>query len=54
MTQAGEVSGEISDLEKCTKQFVLIVEKSAKFLSSQQKADLFTVKSVSAREGTSS
>jgi hypothetical protein len=54
MTQAVEVSGEISDLEKCTKQFVLIVDKSVKFLSSQQKADLFTVKSVSAREGTSS
>lgn len=54
MTQAGEVSREISDREKCTKRFVLIVDKSVKFLSSQQKADLFTAESVSVREGTNS
>jgi hypothetical protein len=34
----------LADLEKCTKQYVLNVRKTVKFLSSQQKASQFTAK----------
>jgi hypothetical protein len=35
---------------KCTKQFVLSVERNVKFLSNQQKASLSFVESVSLKE----
>lgn len=40
-------SEEISDLEKCTRQHALSAEKSAKFLSSLQKAGQSTAESAS-------
>jgi mevalonate pyrophosphate decarboxylase len=39
-----------TDLEKCTKQFVLIVSKNVKYHSSQQKANQFIASSVFSKE----
>jgi hypothetical protein len=38
------------DLEKCTKQFVLSVDKNVKFHSSLTKADLYTAENVTAKK----
>jgi hypothetical protein len=38
------------DHEKCTKQFVLNVDKNAKFLSSQTLVDPYTVENVKLNE----
>jgi len=40
------VSKEASAQERCTKQFALNADRNAKFLSSRQKADLYTAKNV--------
>lgn len=43
------VSEEISDHEKCIKQFALNVDKNAKFHSNPQKVSLFFAKNASER-----
>ena len=47
MKDAAMVNGEISGLAKCTKRYVLIVEKSVRFHSNPQREDRFTARIVS-------
>jgi len=39
MAETDRLVQEMTDLERCTKQFAVIAARNAKFLSSQQKAD---------------
>ena len=51
LIEAGVEAGVLTEAQgKCIKLFVLSVERNAKFLSSQQKASLYFVESVSLKK----